>query len=118
MVEAKKVPDTPEDVKNKNKTKNKVAQKPAKEDKPVKDVVKKPVPKGAAVVASANKGSFIARAKKFLRGAWTELKKVNWPGRKELVAFTGVVLVSVFIVGSAIFVVDTLLSKILSLVIK
>lgn len=33
-----------------------------------------------------------AGAGKFLRGVWTELKKVNWPTRKELTAYVGVVL--------------------------
>lgn len=31
-------------------------------------------------------------ANKFLRGVWTELKKVNWPSRQELVSYVGIVL--------------------------
>lgn len=29
---------------------------------------------------------------KFLRGVMTELKKVNWPSRQELIAYVGIVL--------------------------
>lgn len=29
---------------------------------------------------------------KFLRGVMTELKKVNWPSRQELISYVGIVL--------------------------
>jgi preprotein translocase subunit SecE len=29
---------------------------------------------------------------KFFRGVWTELKKVNWPSRQEIVSYVGIVL--------------------------
>lgn len=118
MVEAKKAPDTTEDVKTKENTKNKLAKKAPKEEKPVKESAKKPVAKKETPVPAANRVNFVTKLKKFMRGSWVELKKVNWLGRKELIAFTGVVLVSVVIVGTAIFLVDTLLSKGLSVLLS
>ncbi len=60
----------------------------------------------------------IANAKKFLKGAWSELKKVHWPNRRELVTFTGVVLVAVTIVAILIFLVDASLSKLLGAILR
>jgi len=40
-----------------------------------------------------------------------ELKKVQWPTRKELVAYTVVVLVAVTVLTSFVFVLDYLFSK-------
>lgn len=112
MEEAKKVPETKEQMKNKSK----VEKKAVKETKVAKEPAKRiSVKKDAGASAKEN---LVARAKKFLRSAYLELKKVSWLGRKELITFTIVVLVSVVIVGAAIFVVDSLLSNVLSLIIK
>ncbi len=66
----------------------------------------------------ATKKQTIANVKKFLKGAWSELKKVHWLGRRELVAFTGVVLIAVTIVAILIFLVDTSLSKLLQVFLR
>lgn len=133
MVDANKAPENAEEAKtakNKVKTKSTAPKKIAtdKQSKPVKksvkddagkDVAKKPVlRKDTPTVAATKKTNVVEQIKKFLRSSYVELKKVNWLGRKEIVSFTGVVLVSVAIVGAAIFVVDTLLSKILTVIIK
>ncbi len=90
--------------------------KKVKEDKPTKDQVKKmPVKKDAAPPA---KGETVNKIKKFLRGAWVELKKVNWPNRQQLIAYTVVVLVAVVLVGALIWIADSILSTILSKIIK
>lgn len=97
--------------KNKKETVKKV-----KEDKPAKDAVKKlPVKKDPAPPV---KGETVNKLRKFLRGAWAELKKVSWPNRQQLVAYTVVVLVSVVFVGALIWIADSLLSKILGAIIK
>lgn len=57
---------------------------------------------------------FNARAGKFFRGVWSELKKVHWPTRQELITYTGVVLASVFIVSILIWIVDSIFSSILT----
>ncbi len=66
---------------------------------------------------SNTKPSFFARAKRFLREVRNELRKVNWPNRKELMAYTAVVLVTVFIVATFIGVVDLIFSRIISAII-
>ena len=50
-------------------------------------------------------------AAQFLREVRLELKKVQWPTRKELVAYTVVVLVAVTVLTSFVFVLDYLFSK-------
>jgi len=58
-------------------------------------------------VAKTEKVGFVDRVKKLYRGVSNEMKKVHWPNRKELTAYTAIVLVSVFIVGFAIWIVDS-----------
>lgn len=62
-------------------------------------------------------GGRIEGIKKYFRGVWSELKKVHWPTRREVVIYTGVVLVAVSIVAFLIWVFDSLLSKVLQLII-
>jgi len=52
-------------------------------------------------------------AKQFLREVKTELKKVTWPSRRDTLAGTGVVLVTVFILGFFLGIADSLLSYII-----
>ncbi len=47
----------------------------------------------------------------FLKEVRQELKKVNWPTRQELVAYTIVVLVSVTVLTSYVFGLDFVFSK-------
>lgn len=54
----------------------------------------------------------------FVKGTGQELKKVTWPTKRELASKTGVVL-SVLVVSTVfVWLVDTGLSKILSLIVK
>jgi preprotein translocase subunit SecE len=52
-----------------------------------------------------------AGPRQFLREVRQELKKVAWPSRKELFAYTIVVLVSVVVLTSFVFGLDFLISK-------
>lgn len=54
------------------------------------------------------------RAVDFLRGVWSELKKVHWPGRRQLIAYTGVVLIAVLFVALLLWIVDSGLSAIMA----
>lgn len=65
---------------------------------------------------TAKKG-LIARIGKFLREVRNELKKVHWPTRKELLAYTAVVLVTVLIVSVYIGIVDGIFARIISMLI-
>ena len=49
---------------------------------------------------------FLRTAQQFFREVRVELKKVTWPSRKETIASTSVVLITVFLVGFYLGVVD------------
>lgn len=51
----------------------------------------------------------------FFKGTWSELKKVHWPNRSEIVVYTSVVIGSVVFVALLIWVVDSILSHLLEL---
>ncbi|MEW5954813.1 MAG: preprotein translocase subunit SecE [Bacillota bacterium] len=88
-----------------------------------KDVaLKRPQAKPAAgkkdvVLKKEAGGGRIEGIKRYFRGVWSELKKVHWPTRREVVIYTGVVLVAVLIVSFLIWIFDSLLSKVLQLII-
>lgn len=69
-------------------------------------------------VAKGESLGFVAKTKKLFRGVVSELKKVHWPNRKELIAYSTIVLLSVFIVGTAIWIVDSGVSLLMTLIIK
>lgn len=50
----------------------------------------------------------------YFRGVWSELKKVHWPSRKQVIAYTGVVLVTVAIISLLLWIVDSGLTALLS----
>jgi len=47
----------------------------------------------------------------FVKEAWQELKKVNWPGRKETMGGTGVVLILVIVISIFLGLIDFGLSR-------
>ncbi|PZE19154.1 preprotein translocase subunit SecE [Paenibacillus xerothermodurans] len=63
--------------------------------------------------------SFLARMKNtfsFFSDSWSELKKVKWPSRKELISYTLVVLFTVIFVTVYFYVLDLGISELLRLV--
>jgi protein translocase subunit secE/sec61 gamma len=66
-----------------------------------------------AVKKPANTQKQAKKTSEFLRGVWSELKKVQWPNRQQLITYTGVVFVAVAIVAFLIWIVDSGLSWIL-----
>lgn len=48
----------------------------------------------------------LQKTKRFFREVKAELKKVSWPDKKELSAYTGVVFISVLVVGALIWIID------------
>ncbi|NLP41912.1 MAG: preprotein translocase subunit SecE [Veillonellaceae bacterium] len=60
----------------------------------------------------------VSRWKKFLREVRAELKKVSWPNKKELLSYTGIVFVSVVVVGALIWIIDTAFTEALKGLIK
>jgi preprotein translocase subunit SecE len=58
---------------------------------------------------------FMRTAQQFFREVRVELKKVTWPTRKETIASTSVVLVTVFLVAFYLGVVDLGLSRLIKI---
>lgn len=101
-------------LKNKGEDKGVVKKLPVKKENA-------PVKKEGAVKSQGGKAPVVkkqtaANLKKFLKGAWSELKKVHWPNRRELVTFTSVVLTAVLIVAVLLFVIDAGLSRLLGFI--
>jgi len=69
-----------------------------------------------AVKTQPDKKRKPGRIKAFFRGVISELKKVHWPDRKQLITFTGVVVMFVLIVSIAISALDWLFSSLTKLV--
>jgi preprotein translocase subunit SecE len=67
----------------------------------------------SAVKKPANTQKQAKKTAEFFRGVWSELKKVQWPNRQQLITYTGVVFVAVAIVAFLIWIVDSGLSWIL-----
>lgn len=59
-----------------------------------------------------------ARIKRFLIEVKAELKRVSWTNRKELIASTSVVIVTVLLIAIFVFLVDTPLSRLISSMLK
>ncbi|MFZ5966807.1 MAG: preprotein translocase subunit SecE [Bacillota bacterium] len=55
---------------------------------------------------------------KFFKGVRAELKKVNWPNRKDLTSYTVLVLVSCTLAAIGLWLADTIFGKALQLIIK
>ncbi|MDD2586004.1 MAG: preprotein translocase subunit SecE [Syntrophomonadaceae bacterium] len=54
--------------------------------------------------------------KQYFRSVYNELKKVHWPGKRQIIAYTGVVLIAVALVATIIWVFDMGLSVLLELI--
>jgi preprotein translocase subunit SecE len=58
---------------------------------------------------------FWQKAKQFFREVRVELKKVTWPSRKETIASTSVVLITVILVSFFLGIVDLGLSRLIKI---
>ncbi|MDT8902701.1 preprotein translocase subunit SecE [Anaeroselena agilis] len=56
--------------------------------------------------------------KRYLREVRAELKKVSWPDKKELSAYTGVVFISVIVAALVIWLMDTGFAETLKLLLR
>ena len=84
-------------------------------EKPVKPVPSQPSPKKISEKKQEDQGSifkFVNITIQFFRECKTELKKVKWPTRKELLAATAMVVVLVIIVSLYLGAIDFGLIKI------
>lgn len=70
------------------------------------------------VNTGANNVSAKDRFSTYVRGVKAELKKVIWPGKKDLINYTGVVILISAIVAILVYVLDLIIHGGLSLIIK
>lgn len=70
------------------------------------------------VKVAANKDSFFRKSAEFLKEARGELKRVVWPGRKQTVASTVMVIVLVIIISSFLGLADFILSGLMALILR
>lgn len=61
---------------------------------------------------------YFKKIQRYLHDIRIELKKVNWPSRRELSVFTGVVLVAILIIGIFFWILDTGFTGALRLIIQ
>lgn len=67
---------------------------------------------------AAAKEGFVKRIGKFFKEVRSEMRKVTWSTKSDLMSYTIVVFVSVAIVSGFIWIADTVLYKILSLILR
>jgi len=61
---------------------------------------------------------YVRRVQQFFREVVAEFKKVNWPGRFQVLNSTAVVLVVVGVIGLFLFVVDIGLSRVAEIILR
>jgi preprotein translocase subunit SecE len=71
------------------------------------------------MMAGTNTGSVSTKDKMstYFRGVRSELKKVIWPDRKELMNYTGVVIFISVLVAIIVYILDLILGGVLSFII-
>lgn len=67
-----------------------------------------------AVKKPTNTPKQTEKTMEYFRGVLSELKKVHWPDRKQLLTYTGVVLVTALIVSVLLWIADSGLSFVLT----
>ena len=77
---------------------------------------KKPAKTSTKTPAKAANNKRVSGIKDFASGVKVEMKKVHWPTRRETMVYTGVVLSTVTVIAVLIWVLDSILSKGLSLI--
>ena len=61
--------------------------------------------------------SYVKKVQRFFHDVRIELKKVNWPSRRELTLFTGIVIIVILITGVFFWILDSGFTAILRLII-
>ena len=62
--------------------------------------------------------SYVKKMQRFFHDVRIQLKKVNWPSRRELIVFTGVVIAVILIIGIFFWILDSGFTAILRLLIR
>ncbi|TMW70012.1 preprotein translocase subunit SecE [Alteribacter natronophilus] len=69
-------------------------------------------------MAETSTASSAKKPVKFLKEVSTEMKRVSWPNRKELVRYTGVVIATVAFIAVFFFIVDSGISQLINLILN
>jgi preprotein translocase subunit SecE len=80
----------------------------AKEEAAKKKATPRPNPKAAALAGQKRERT---KPRQFFKEVLAELRKVAWPSRQEVVAYSVVVLVSVVVIATLIFFMDLAFTK-------
>ena len=67
---------------------------------------------------AAAKTSFLKKTGKYIKDVRSEMRKVSWPTKSDLSTYTLVVIVTVMIVSGIIWLADTVLYKVVSLILR
>ncbi|MBM6953001.1 preprotein translocase subunit SecE [Enorma phocaeensis] len=92
-------------------SKKAVAKKPEAKPKATKENSK-----AAKAKKKGEKPGLLTRAKKYLGSIRSEMRRVTWPSKKELINYSVAVCVSLVVVGVVIFVLDMAIGEGLALV--
>lgn len=79
-----------------------------KKQEAAKKKATRPVPTKAAGAPAKRERT---KPRTFIKEVWAELKKVAWPTREEVVAYSIVVLVAVIVIAALIFGMDFVFTK-------
>lgn len=60
----------------------------------------------------------VQKGKQYFKGVFNELKKVHWPNKKQLLAYTGIVFFAVILVSLILWLFDSVLSILLEMLFK
>ncbi|MEW5921252.1 MAG: preprotein translocase subunit SecE [Bacillota bacterium] len=61
---------------------------------------------------------YVKKIQRYVHDIKIELKKVNWPSKRELSVFTGVVLIAILIIGVFFWILDTGFTAVLRLILQ
>jgi len=81
-----------------------------------KKALTKKEPEKSVAKKEKAKVSWTTELQRYLRGVVSEVKKVHWLGKREVVIYTIVVFVAVLFVGTLIWLFDSLLTFVLRLI--
>lgn len=72
----------------------------------------------ASTGSESNIKNWWVSGKNYFTGVYSEMKKVHWPGRVQLIGYTGVVLLSVAFIALIVWIFDSGLSFLLERLMK
>ena len=69
-------------------------------------------------VAKSEKPNLIERIKRYIRGMVQEMKRVHWPGRRDLIVYTAAVIGVSLIVALFIYLLDSGVGALMGLILS